>query len=169
MRTRRRFLPRALVVLVAGASVARGSLVGANASSHREAPSISQDPVADNTDTYAFVSPDAPDPVPLITNYVTLEAPSGGPNFYEFGDDVQYDINVDNNGDGRPEITFRFRFETRIRNPSTFLYNTGAIGSLGDHAWNRRQFYDVTMIRANGSSTVLGSDLASPPCNVGRS
>src|SRR5215472_11381028 len=99
-------------------------------SSHREAPAIAKDPVADNTDTYAFVSPDRPDTVTLITNYVPLEGPAGGPNFYEFGDDVRYDINVDNNGDGKADITYRFRFTTRLGNPGTFLYNTGPITSL---------------------------------------
>ena len=70
-------------------------------SSHREAPAISKDPVADNTDTYAFVTPN--DTVTIITNYLPVEDPAGGPNFYEFGDDVPYQINIDNNGDGRPE------------------------------------------------------------------
>ena len=73
-------------------------------SSHREAPEISKDPVADNTDTYVFVSPDKPDTVTIITNYVPLEDPPGGPNFFEFGDDVLYSIYIDNDGDGRPEI-----------------------------------------------------------------
>ena len=70
-------------------------------SSHREAPEISKDPVADNTDIYAFVSPDRPDTVTIISNYIPLEDPAGGPNFFEFGDDVLYRINIDNNGDGR--------------------------------------------------------------------
>src|SRR5262249_60479618 len=65
-------------------------------SSHREAPAISQDPVADNTDTYAFVSPDDPDTVTIISNYLPLDAPFGGPNFFEFGDDVRYEIHIDN-------------------------------------------------------------------------
>ena len=71
-------------------------------SSHREAPAIAKDPVADSTDLYAFVSPDSPDTVTLISNYVPLQAPDGGPNFYEFGDDVLYEIHIDNIGDGRP-------------------------------------------------------------------
>lgn len=70
-------------------------------SSHREAPEISKDPVADSTDGYAFVSPDKPDTVTLIANYIPLQGPAGGPNFYEFGDDVLYEIHVDNNGDGK--------------------------------------------------------------------
>ena len=75
-------------------------------SSHREAPEIAKDPVADSTDLYAFVSPDKPDTVTIIANYVPLESPDGGPNFYEFGDDVLYEINIDNNGDGEPEIIY---------------------------------------------------------------
>src|SRR6516165_3679184 len=101
-------------------------------SSHREAPEISQDPVADNTDFYMFVSPDNPKSVTMIANFVPLEPPAGGPNFYEFGDDVLYAINVDNDGDGLAEITYQFQFTTTLQNPNTFLYNTGPIGSLID-------------------------------------
>ena len=67
-------------------------------SSHREAPGISKDPVADSTDLYAFTSPDHPDTVTLIANYIPLEGPDGGPNFYNFGDDVLYEIVVTNGG-----------------------------------------------------------------------
>jgi hypothetical protein len=138
-------------------------------SSHREAPSISKDPVADNTDTYAFVTPG--DTVTIITNYLPVEAPAGGPNFYEFGDDVLYEIHVDNNGDGKPDITYQFRFETKNTNPNTFLYNTGPITALDSPNWNRRQRYTVTKVtRRRGRqprSTVIGSGLASPPCNIG--
>ena len=86
-------------------------------SSHREAPEISKDPVADSTDVYAFVSPDQPDTVTLIANYIPLQSPAGGPNFYEFGDDVLYEIHIDNNGDGRPDITYQFRSTTVLRDP----------------------------------------------------
>jgi hypothetical protein len=136
-------------------------------SSHREAPEISKDPVADSTDLYAFVSPDKPDTVTLIANYIPLEEPAGGPNFYEFGDGgIRYEINIDNNQDGQADITYRFRFETQVRNPETFLYNTGPIGSLTDPNWNRRQFYTVTLV-SGGTETVLARHLASPPCNIG--
>lgn len=135
-------------------------------SSHREAPQISQDPVADSTDLYAFVSPDNPQTVTLIANYVPLEAPDGGPNFYEFGDSVLYSINIDNNGDGKPEITYQFQFTTEITDPNTFLYNTGPITSLNSNTWNRRQFFTVTRI-ANGEMQVLGENLPCPPCNIG--
>ena len=99
-------------------------------SSHREAPEISKDPVADSTDLYAFVSPDDPDTVTLIANYVPLQGPAGGPNFYEFGDDVLYEINIDNDNDGDTDITYQFRFNTVIEVGGTFLYNVGPITSL---------------------------------------
>ena len=157
-------------------------------SSHREAPEISKDPVADNTDVYAFVSPDKPDTVTIITNYVPLEGPPGGPNFFEFGDDVLYSIYIDNDGDALPEITYEFKFRTLLRNANTFLYNTGPITALGSPNWNKRQFYSVTRVTgkntsraaaANGANAaakkrrpketvkVLGKGLASPPCNIG--
>jgi hypothetical protein len=135
-------------------------------SSHREAPEISKDPVADSTDVYAFVSPDSPDTVTLIANYVPLQEPAGGPNFYEFGDDVLYAINIDNNGDGHADISYEFRFSTDYQIPTSFLYNDGPIESLGSANWNRRQFFTVSV--SNGySSKTLGSGLACPPCNIG--
>ncbi len=135
-------------------------------SSHREAPAISKDPVADNTDTYAFVSPDDPTTVTLIANYLPLEAPFGGPNFFEFGDDVRYAIHIDNDGDGVADVIYEFEFDTVVGNPNTFLYNTGTINSIGDPNWNRKQFYTVTRVQ-RGQRQVLASNLACPPCNVG--
>jgi len=137
-------------------------------SSHREAPEISKDPVADSTDLYAFVSPDKPDSVTIIANYVPLESPDGGPNFYEFGDDVLYEIHIDNNGDGKPEITYQFTFTSTVTNPNTFLYNTGPIQSLTDKNWNRRQHFTVSRVDLpSGKTQSLGKGLASPPCNIG--
>ena len=132
-------------------------------SSHREAPEISKDPVADSTDLYAFVSPDEPDTVTIIANYLPLEGPDGGPNFYEFGNDVLYAINIDNDNDGQAEIVYEFRFETDVTDPNTFLYNTGPIQSLTDAHWNRRQMFSVTRVDTDGAdsrSTVLGTELA---------
>jgi hypothetical protein len=135
-------------------------------SSHREAPEISKDPVADNADTYAFVSPDRPDTVTIITNYVPLQAPPGGPNFFEFGDDVLYSIYIDNDGDALPDVTYQFQFNTVIGNPNTFLYNTGPISSLTDPNWNKRQFFSVTRVDYD-DDCVLAEGLACPPCNIG--
>jgi hypothetical protein len=140
------------------------------ASSHREAPLISQDPLADNTDVYAFVSPNRPDRVTLIANFIPLEAPYGGPNFFKFDDNVLYEIMVDNDGDAVEDVTYQFRFRTDVRDPNTFLYNTGTITSLDSPAFNVRQFYSVTQIdgpRRRGRGTVLGDDLPTPPVNVG--
>ena len=136
-------------------------------SSHREAPEISKDPVADSTDLYAFISPDRPDTTTLIANYLPLQNPAGGPNFYPFGDDVLYEIHVDNNGDGRADVTYQFQFTTRLRNDQTFLYNTGPIHSLDDPNWNSRQFYTVTKVDAWGHKKVIGRDLSCPPDNIG--
>ena len=147
-------------------------------SSHKEAPAISNDPVADNTDVYAFVSPDKPDTVTLIANFSPLEDPAGGPNFDEFGDDVLYEIHIDNNGDALPDITYQFRFRTVNTIPDTFLYNVGTIESIDSKNWNRRQFATVTRVSgghagggkdggARDIGEVLGTDLPCPPCNVG--
>jgi hypothetical protein len=135
-------------------------------SSHREAPEMAKDPVADSTDVYAFVSPDRPNTVTLIANYIPFQAPDGGPNFYEFGDDVAYDINISNKGRGEADITYRFRFRTSVRDPKTFLYNTGPITSLSDATWNRPQHYSVTRIQG-AKSKVLATHLACPPVNIG--
>src|SRR5579864_8574973 len=127
-------------------------------SSHREAPGTSQDPVADSTDLYAFVSPDDPGTVTIICNYIPLEGPAAGPNFYEFGDDVLYSIHISNQGTAEPDVTYDFKFETEILNPNTFLYNTGPIATINDPHFNKRQTYSVTRTTRWGS-TVLGTDL----------
>ena len=140
-------------------------------SSHREAPEISKDPSADNTDLYAFVSPDKPNTVTIIANYVPFELPYGGPNFNEFADDVLYEIKISNSGDARADVVYQFRFSTSIRNANTFLYNTGPIASPTDPNWNRPQTYTVTRVQRHrghaDSERVLGHGLTSPPVNVG--
>ncbi|CAN5258688.1 DUF4331 domain-containing protein [soil metagenome] len=135
-------------------------------SSHREAPEISKDPVADNTDVYAFVSPDRPNFVTLIANFIPLQKPDGGPNFYEFGDDVLYQIHISNRNDARGDVRYQFRFHTKIRNEKTFLYNTGQITDIAGPEWNRPQFYSVTRIR-DGVSKVIATNLRTPPVNIG--
>lgn len=136
-------------------------------SSHREAPEISKDPVADSTDTYAFISPDKPDTVTLIANFIPLQKPDSGPNFFEFGDDVRYEIHISNGGKAESDIVYRFEFRTKIRNKQTFLYNTGPITNLADKNWNRPQYYTVTRIE-DGRERVLAKNLRCPPVNVGK-
>jgi hypothetical protein len=165
---KKRLLFVSMIALVVGYQILPG-----RASSHREAPLISQDPMADNTDLYAFRSPDRPDTVTIIANYIPLEPPASGPNFPAFDDSVLYEIHVDNDGDAKEDLTFQFRFRTETRNPDTFLYNTGPIASLDDPNWNRRQTYTVTLVRRghgrghDESAEVLGATLATPPDNIG--
>ena len=153
---------------VAAALVGRVAPEPAAASSHREAPLISEDPGADNTDLYAFRTADAPDTVTIVANYIPLEEPAGGPNFAQFDDDVLYAIHVDNDGDAVEDLTYEFRFKTALRNPDTFLYNTGPIGSLDSPSWNRPQTYTVTRVDEHTrASQVIVSDGKVPPVNIG--
>ncbi len=138
----------------------------AQGASHREAPLISSDPQADSTDFYSFVSPDKPDTVTFIASYYPFGSPNGAPNFYPFGDNVLYSINVDNNGDAIPDVVYNYEFKTTIQNPNTFLYNVGPINSLTDPNWNVRQTYTLTRVQG-GQSTVLGTDIPVPPVNIG--
>lgn len=145
---------------------------GATASSHREAPLIGDDPAADNTDVYAFVSPDASSTVTLIANYIPFEDPAGGPNYYSFDPNVLYEINVDNNGDADEDVVYQFRFTKTIANSNTFLYNTGQLTSATDSDISLRQTYSVTRVLLDDdgdvvSSSVIGSNLPVPPPNIG--
>ena len=149
----------------------------AKASSHAEAPLISQDPRADNTDLYAFVSPDDTSTVTIIANYIPLEAPASGPNFYSFDDSVLYEIKIDNNGDGTDDISYQFRFNDARRGTRTRSSTTpGRSRRSADPNWNRPQTYDVTLVqfKKNGKvegrkdkPVVLGSDIPTPPDNIG--
>jgi hypothetical protein len=158
---------------VVAAATAAAALVGsigpsgAKASSHREAPVISDDPAADNTDVYAFVSPDKPDTVTIIANYIPFEDPAGGPNYYRFDPTVRYEIHVDNNGDARDDVTYRFRFRTRVGNPNTFLYNTGQVTSPDDTDLNVKQTYSVTRVTRSGSTELDNGTLRVLPANIG--
>ena len=95
----------ALTAVGLAAAHSGGSPQAASASSHREAPLISQDPTADNTDLYAFVSPDKPSTATIVSNWIPGEDPAAGPNYYTFSSTARYDIYADTNGDGRPDIT----------------------------------------------------------------
>ena len=107
-------------------------------SSHREAPEISKDPVADNTDVYAFVDPIDPTKVTLIANYIPFEEPAGGPNFFQFGDDVLYEIKIDNDGDARADVVYQFRFKTTTRKNCRGRFTpAGSAGGASD-CWSRK-------------------------------
>jgi hypothetical protein len=154
----------ALATLTGAAALA--PIVG-NASSHREAPLISNDPQADNTDVYAFASPDAPSKVTLISNWVPFEEPAGGPNFYPFSESARYDIKVDNDADGVADVVYRWNFKDHYRDPGTFLYNTGPVTSLDDENLNFFQTYDLWRIGPRGSKNLVNNGIAAPS-HVGR-
>ena len=155
-----------LLGLVAWTIAGLGMCGHMHASSHREAPAISTDPSADNLDLYAFVSPDKPGTVTIISNYIPFEDPAGGPNFHRFSDDVRYLIHIDNDADAIEDITYAFTFETEVVNPNTFLYNVGPIGSVTDPNLNVRQTFTLTRTDDAGQTT-LGSGLVVAPINVG--
>src|SRR6195952_2907274 len=92
------------------------------ASSHREAPLIANDPLADNTDVYAFRSPDDPNKITIIANYVPGQLPQGGPNYYSFGENIRYEIHIDNNINTKgDDIIYRFTFKKKNEDPTTFF------------------------------------------------
>ncbi len=140
--------------------------VASDASSHREAPLTAADPQIDATDLYAFVSPDDAKSVTLISNWIPFEGPDAGPNFYTFAPGVRYDINIDNNGDAKPDIVYRWVFRNNYKNPKTFLYNTGPVTSLTDATLNFTQHYTLTEIRGNRTTTLV-RDWIVAPSNVG--
>lgn len=170
-RTTRRlsFVLTPLVLL--GAFMVGQAPNGATASSHREAPYIAKDQYVDNTDVYAFVSPDRQNTVTLLANFIPFQFPEGGPNWYWFDENAVYTINVDNVGDAKSHIKYEFRFQNTLRNGETFLYNTGAVTSLDDPDLNFRQTYNVTRVTQYGNaapqSTVIGENLPVPPVNIG--
>jgi len=136
------------------------------ASSHREAPLVSADPQIDGTDLYAFVSPDKPSTVTLISSWIPFEKPAGGPNFYSFAPGVWYDINVDNNGDAKADLTYRWIFKNHYRNTDSILYNTGVVNNLTDETLNFYQTYDLFRIDRHGSTRQL-HDVMVAPSDVG--
>ncbi|MEU2030019.1 DUF4331 domain-containing protein [Nocardia amamiensis] len=138
-------------VLAVGVAVLSGTVGGialptAGASSHREAPLIAGDPAVDNTDVYAFVSPDKPDTVTIVANWFGLQEPDGGPNFYPWATEANYDINIDNDGNAKPDISYRVTFTTDDRRGArTFLYNNGPVTGLDDENLLFRQNYTVSV------------------------
>lgn len=172
---------RSVATLIAGALAAGGLAAAgvatlepgaASASSHREAPLISGQPQYDNTDLYAFVSPDKPDTTTLIANFIPFEDPAGGPNFFQFADDAQYDIHIDNNGDARDDVLLRYTFRTHTKNKNSFLYNTGVVNNLNDATLNITQTYDIELVKLRYGKAVYRTKLADnvpvAPSDVGK-
>ncbi|MBA2705145.1 MAG: DUF4331 domain-containing protein [Blastocatellia bacterium] len=182
--TKRNLIFALAISAIALALTLSGATRNTGASSHREAPLIVADPLADNTDTYAFRSTEAGRNgfVTLVANWIPFEEPSGGPHFYKFDDTVLYEIKVDNTGDGIEDVTYQFRFTTTVKNPDTILgmaapnqalAGTGGIEplitSLDDPDYNEPQTYSVTRIdkNTNKNGVVIASGLLTPPNNIG--
>jgi len=151
-----------------GATAMLGAQPG-QASSHREAPAILADPQAANTDVYAFVSPDRPGKVNLISNWNPFEEPAGGPNFYPFSDEAHYNIKIDNDGDAKADIIYRWNFNSTYENRNTFLYNTDVVDSLRDPDLNFKQYYSLKRIQTGkpGMTRTLIKRAPVAPSNVG--
>ena len=165
---------------VGAAFVASGLALGAagvlagpglsTASSHREAPLTASSPLIDNTDTYAFVSPDSPDTTTLIANWTPFQEPAGGPNFFPWGTEgYRFNIKVDNNGDALPDITYQWTFTSDDKRAgSTFLYNNGPVNSFDDATLLFKQNYKLEKIVEGGETTTLVEAGKVAPSNVGK-
>lgn len=160
--------------LAALSAAAAGAIAGvvpagdALASSHREAPIISGDPMVDGTDVYAFVSPENPDRVVLIMNYIPAQIAYAGPNWYFLDTAARYNMWVDNDGDAVADGAIRWRFKTNTTNDDTFLNFTGEVSAIADPDINRRQSFDIYWVDAAGLEWKLNtSSLRVVPPNPG--
>ncbi len=139
------------------------------ASSHREAPLIAADPQVDNTDVYAFTSPDKQDTVTLVANWLPFQEPNGGPNFFPWADGAHYDINIDSQGTGHPDLTYRWTFHTEDqRGTNTFLYNNGVVNNLTDPTLLFRQFYTLQELRPGCEPRTLVEHGTAAPSDTGK-
>jgi hypothetical protein len=172
--TFRKLSRQAVLSLALASLMCTPELFGA---SHREAPITALDQRADITDWFAFVSPEYPDRVVLILNIDPFLEPSNGPNYFPFDPGILYEMKIDNNRDGIPDITFQFRFKTQITNPGVF---TGYVGGLlgippitsltgqGSQGLNLLQTYEVTMVTPTLREELNnGQTLYAVPTNVG--
>jgi hypothetical protein len=164
----------AVLILALTAAIAAGLLtaLGAFSSSHREAPRIMLDPAADNTDVYAFTAPDAQDSLTVVSNWVPLEEPAGGPYFGKLDPRARYYVKIDNTGDGYEDVAYRWQFKNKFRNPNSFLYAAPTVDSVNDPDLNFVQTYDLYKETYNKKRHLVGtrkiaSDVPVAPDNVG--
>jgi Domain of unknown function (DUF4331) len=163
----------AVLILALTAAIAAGLLaaLGAFSSSHREAPRIMLDPAADNTDVYAFTAPDAQDSLTVVSNWVPLEEPAGGPYFGKLDPKARYYVKIDNTGDGYEDVAYRWQFKNKFRNPNSFLYAAPTVDSVNDPDLNFVQTYDLFKEKYKNRRLVrtkkIASDVPVAPDNVG--
>jgi Domain of unknown function (DUF4331) len=162
---------RKLLVLVAALAATALVVALSSGSSHREAPAIALDPAADDTDVYAYTADDARDSLTVVGNWIPLQDPAGGPNFYNFDPKARYYINVDNTGDGVYDVRYRFQFRTLTRNRNSFAVAIPEVTSLNDPQLNQRQVYTVYREEYRRGrlrrTTVVGRNLPAVPSNIG--
>jgi hypothetical protein len=161
-------LGAATVAVLAAGTLATTGVLG---SSHREAPRIMLDPSADNTDLYAFTAPDAPGKLTVVSNWVPLQNPAGGPYFGKLDPAARYYVKIDNTGDGVEDVAYRWQFHNRFRNPNSFLYAVPPVNSIGDANLNFVQTYDLYYERYRHGREVSSKRIARrvpvAPDNVG--
>ena len=136
------------------------AVTGVLGSSHREAPKILADPTADNTDVYAFTAPDAPNSLTVVANWIPMEEPAGGPYFGKLDPRARYYVKIDNTGDGREDVAYRWKFKQRFRNPESFLDAAPTVDSVDDPDINFVQTYDLYKrdLRREGPSPLDAAD-----------
>jgi hypothetical protein len=161
LKMKKSFTISKLKIITAAAAVAISSVV-LMSSSHREAPMIANDPLADNTDLYVFRSPADDDDITIIANYIPGQLPNGGPNYYSFGENVRYEIHIDNNintpGD---DIIYRFTFHKENQDPTTF-FNI----RLGKENLKTTYTLERSMDGGKKFTTILDNGIV-PPYNIG--
>jgi hypothetical protein len=162
-------LGAATVAVLAAGALATTGVFG---SSHREAPRIMLDPSADNTDVYAFVSADAPGKLNIVSNWVPLQSPAGGPYFGKLDPTARYYVKIDNDGDGVEDVAYRWQFRNKFRNPNSFLYAVPPVNSFNDPNLNFVQTYDLYYETYDRKGRLddyrqIGNDLPVAPDNVG--
>src|SRR3954463_1455469 len=165
---------RKLLIALAALTAAALTAAFGFGSSHREAPGISQDPTADNTDTYAWTAKDAPGDLTVAADWIPGEVPANGPNFFGWDDKARYYIHIDNTGDGRPDVSYRYQFKTTVKNKESFLYALPGASGYNDPKLNVVQRYSIVREtyhykgkKVHVQEKTIARGLPSAPPNIG--
>jgi Domain of unknown function (DUF4331) len=165
---------RKLLIALAALTAAALTATFGFGSSHREAPGITLDPTADNTDTYAWTAKDAPGDLTVAANWIPGEVPANGPNFFGWDDRARYYIHIDNTGDGRPDVSYRYQFKTTVKNKNSFLYALPGASGYDDPKLNVVQRYSIVREtwsyhgkKASVHAKTIARGLPSAPPNIG--
>jgi Domain of unknown function (DUF4331) len=165
---------RKLLIALAALTAAALTATFGFGSSHREAPGTSQDPTADNTDTYAWTAKDAPGSLTVAADWIGGEVPGSGPNFFGWDDKARYYIHIDNTGDGRPDVSYRYQFKTTVKNKDSFLYALPGASGYNDPKLNVVQRYSIVREtyhykgkKVHETEKTIARGLPSAPPNIG--